>query len=167
MTGVTAKISSVATDSEGTKVTEQLGYTSADVFDNSEARTTIKNFVQSVTALTTNTFVKAAVNYEIDLDTYSPNPPFPFTLGTPSIDGGSGQATIPVVTDLEPADIGGKIYTKSSKASIVTAAFNNHTKEIFVYSSNSTVTASITAYAPETEDYSANTQVAVIDFNEG
>lgn len=165
MTGVTAKISSVATDNEGTKVTEQLGYTTADVFDNAEARTTIKTFVQSVTALTTNTFVKAAVNYEIDLDTYSPNPPFPFTLGTPTID--NGNATIPVVTNLTAAEIGGRIYTKSSKASIVTAAFNNHTKEIFVYSSDATVTASITAYAPETQDYSANTQVAVIDFNEG
>lgn len=72
MTGVTAKVSSLAIASNGDKISETLGYTEANVFNDETARGTIKYFVQSVTALTTNTFSKALVTYEVDLDVFTP-----------------------------------------------------------------------------------------------
>ena len=78
---LTGKVSSLATDIEGTKVTEQLGYTHADVFNDATANTTLRNFVQGITGLTTNTYVSATVTYEVDLDTNNP----PAAKSTPTL----------------------------------------------------------------------------------
>ena len=69
---VAGKVSSLATDVTGAKVTEQLGYTDTDVFNDATANTALRNFVQGITGLTTNTYVSATVTYEVDLDTNNP-----------------------------------------------------------------------------------------------
>lgn len=66
------KVQSVATDSQGNRVNEVLGYTSADVMNDATANTTLKTFMQSLTSLTLNTYVKSIVDYEIELDTNVP-----------------------------------------------------------------------------------------------
>ena len=77
---VAGKVSSLATDVTGAKVTEQLGYTDTDVFNDATANTALRNFVQGITGLTTNTYVSATVTYEVDLDTN--NPPAAKTIPT-------------------------------------------------------------------------------------
>lgn len=66
------KVQSVATDVQGNRVNEVLGYTTADVINDATANTTLKTFMQSLTSLTLNTYVKSIVDYEIELDTNVP-----------------------------------------------------------------------------------------------
>ena len=93
---VAGKVSSLATDVTGAKVTEQLGYTDTDVFNDATANTALRNFVQGITGLTTNTYVSATVTYEVDLDTN--NPPAAKTTPTLAIDGGSTISAVGVST---------------------------------------------------------------------
>ena len=55
-----------------TKVTETLGYTHANLFvsGGTSYATLIKRFGQKVNYMTTNTYDKTLINYEVELDTY-------------------------------------------------------------------------------------------------
>ena len=54
------------------KVTENLGYTHANLFvtGGSSYATLIKRYGQRVNFLTTNTYDRTVINYEVELDTY-------------------------------------------------------------------------------------------------
>lgn len=72
MADVTGKITLYSNSTESTKVTENLGYTHANVFETGGASIAqqLKNFSQLVNALTTNTYDKTQLTYEVNLDTF-------------------------------------------------------------------------------------------------
>lgn len=140
---VAGKVSSLATDVTGAKVTEQLGYTDADVFTDATANTTLRNFVQGITGLTTNTYVSATVTYEVDLDTNNPpaaksTPTFTYspnkltfskaaagTTSAPTEDG-SKTSQVWTVTQTFTYNGDGILYTSPGNTSLSVVVTNNN-----------------------------------------
>ena len=155
---VAGKVSSLATDVTGAKVTEQLGYTDTDVFNDATANTALRNFVQGITGLTTNTYVSATVTYEVDLDTN--NPPAAKTTPTLAIDGGN---TIPADGRETAKDLtyngDGELYVSSSNLSNVYFGIvtNTGTKKLVCTKDQALIGGSTTGtlYASEGTNYKA------------
>lgn len=62
------KISLTMTDGNNNKVSENLGYTQANVINDSVASAAINTFARGVNSLTQNTYSASTVTYEVDLD---------------------------------------------------------------------------------------------------
>lgn len=69
------KITLYATDNQGGSVSEYLGYTDINLFDSTteaSLASAVKAFAQQVNLLTTNTYRKTDLTYNVELDTFEP-----------------------------------------------------------------------------------------------